>query len=45
MSDRWPLRVLPENTAELPARVADFDCGKATLNVFLQTTAAFSVDE
>jgi hypothetical protein len=42
MSDLWPLRALPENSAELPVRLADFDCGKATLNAFLQTTAALN---
>jgi GNAT superfamily N-acetyltransferase len=42
MSNLWPLRALPENRAELPARLADFDCGKATLNAFLETTAAFN---
>ena len=42
MSDLWPLCALPENPADLPARVADFDCGKATLNAFLQTTAVFN---
>jgi hypothetical protein len=42
MSDLWPLRALPDNPAELPARLADFDCGKAALDVFLRTTAAFN---
>ena len=42
MSDLWPLRALPDNPAELPARLADFDCGKAALEVFLRTTAAFN---
>jgi hypothetical protein len=42
MSDLWPLRALPESPADLPARLADFDCGKGTLNAFLHTTAAFN---
>ena len=42
MSDLWPLRALPENPPELPTRLADFDCGKPTLNIFLRTTAAFN---
>jgi tetratricopeptide (TPR) repeat protein len=42
MSDSWPLRVLPENPADLPARLAGFDCGKTTLNAFLHTTAVFN---
>jgi GNAT superfamily N-acetyltransferase len=42
MSDLWPLRTLPENPAERPARIADFDCGKTPLNDFLQTSAAYN---
>lgn len=42
MSDLWPLRALPENSAELPGGMADFDCGKTPLNVFLRTSAAFN---
>jgi hypothetical protein len=42
MSDLWPLRALPEAPAELPIRLAEFDCGKATLNVFLHTNATFN---
>lgn len=42
MSDLWPFRALPENPAERPARIADFDCGKAPLNVFLQTAATYN---
>jgi hypothetical protein len=40
MSDLWPLRALPENSAELPGGMADFDCGKTPLNVFLRTSTA-----
>lgn len=42
MSDLWPLRALPEDSAELPGGMADFDCGKTPLNVFLRTSAAFN---
>ena len=42
MSDLWPVRDLPDNAADLPARLADFDCGKETLNAFLQSTAVFN---
>jgi ribosomal protein S18 acetylase RimI-like enzyme len=42
MSDLWPLRALPENPADLPVRLAQFDCGKPALNAFIQATAAFN---